>query len=68
MRRPLFLYDFVTDGKHHGVKPGGEDLLRLMIWQDNNCNFLGAYHETERQAKGELVLPDALQVNKRYPR
>jgi hypothetical protein len=64
---PPFLYDFVTDGKHHDVKLGGEDLLRLMIWQDNNCNFLGAYHQTARQVKGELVLPDAVQGNKRYP-
>jgi len=39
-----------------------------MIWQDNNCNFLGAYHETARQVKGELVLPDAVQGTKRYPR
>jgi hypothetical protein len=67
-KTPLFLYDFVTDGKHHDVKLSGEDLLRLTIWQDNNCNFLGAYHETERQAKGELVLPDAVQGTKRYPR
>jgi len=65
---PPFLYDFVTDGKHHDVKLSGEDLLRLMIWQDNNCNFLGAYHETARQVKGELVLPDAVQGDKRYPR
>ena len=65
---PLFLYDFVTDGKHHDVKLSGEDLLRLTIWQDNNCNFLGAYHETERQVKGELVLPDAVQGDKQYPR
>jgi len=64
---PLFLYDFVTNGKHHDVKLSGEDLLRLMIWQDNNCNFLGAYHETARQVKGELVLPDAVQGDKRYP-
>lgn len=64
---PTNLYDFVTNGKHHDVKLSGEDLLRLTIWQDNNCNFLGAYHETERQIKGELVLPDAVQGNKRYP-
>jgi hypothetical protein len=65
--KTLHLYDFVTDGKHHDVKLSGEDLLRLIIWQDNNCNFLGAYHEKNRQISGELVLPDAVQGNKQYP-
>jgi hypothetical protein len=56
------LYDFVTNGKHHGVKLAGEDLERLLIWQDNNCNFLGNYHKTEEQARGELPeMPAAIQ-------
>lgn len=42
---------------HHDVKLSPEDLHRLTLWMDCNANFYGAYHEVDRQARGELVLP-----------
>jgi hypothetical protein len=35
------LIRMVTDGKHHGVKIAGEDLLRLIAWVDCNCVYRG---------------------------
>ena len=34
-----------------------EDLRRIALWLDTNSNFYGAYHDTEKQARTELVLP-----------
>jgi hypothetical protein len=48
------LYQFLTDGKHHRVKLSGEDLERLLIWNDTGRNFLGSYHDTNKQVLGEL--------------
>ena len=42
---------------HYDVKLSPEDLRRLTLWMDCNANFYGVYHELERQARGELVLP-----------
>jgi len=42
---------------HHDMKLPAEDLLRITLWIDCNTNFYGAYHDTEKQAAGETVLP-----------
>lgn len=42
---------------HHGVKLPAEDFHRLTLWMDCNANFYGVYHDVEKQARGERVLP-----------
>lgn len=42
---------------HYGTKLSPEDLRRITLWLDCNTNFYGAYHNTEKQARGEVVLP-----------
>jgi hypothetical protein len=47
--------------KCKGIKEGKvptEDIRRITLWLDTNCNFFGAYHDEEAQARGELVLPE----------
>jgi hypothetical protein len=34
-----------------------EDIRRITLWLDCNSNFYGAYKETAKQARGEVVLP-----------
>ena len=47
----------VLEAGHHGAKLPPEDLRRLVLWLDANSNFYGAYHDLEKQARGELVMP-----------
>ena len=42
---------------HHKVQLTPEELRRITLWLDCNSNFYGAYRETKRQAKGEIVAP-----------
>ena len=42
---------------HHDLKLTPEELYRITLWIDCNTNFYGAYLETEKQARGELVMP-----------
>jgi len=42
---------------HHKLKLTDEELYRITLWIDCNTNFYGAYLETEKQARGELVMP-----------
>lgn len=42
---------------HHGMKLSPEDQRRITLWLDANSNFFGAYHELEKQARGEVVRP-----------
>lgn len=35
------LIAMVSEGKHHGVKVEGDDLLRLILWVDAMCPYLG---------------------------
>ena len=42
---------------HHDVVLPEEDLRRITLWLDANSVFYGAYHELERQARGETILP-----------
>ena len=47
--------------KCKGIQEGKvppEDLRRITLWLDTNCNFFGAYHDEEAQARGERVLPE----------
>ncbi|MFC1601413.1 hypothetical protein ACFL34_03600 [Candidatus Sumerlaeota bacterium] len=50
------LYRMLKQG-HHQVKLSDEDMYRITLWLDCNTNFFGAYHDTQRQAKGIAVLP-----------
>ncbi len=50
------LFRMLRDG-HHDVKLSDEEWRRLIVWMDCNAPFYGAYHDTEKQANGELVLP-----------
>jgi len=42
---------------HYDVKLPQADLRRITLWLDCDSPFFGAYDDTEKQAKGELVLP-----------
>jgi hypothetical protein len=48
----------MLDKGHHDVKLSAEELRRLIVWMDCNSNFFGAYHRTDEQARGVLVLPE----------
>ena len=47
----------MLDKGHNKLKLPDEDLHRITLWLDANTNFYGAYHETEKQARGEVVPP-----------
>ena len=47
----------ILDAGHHEVKLPPEDLRRIVLWLDANSNFYGAYHDLEKQARGERVMP-----------
>jgi len=51
------LYKKLVAGDHHGVKLSKEELHRIAAWVDCNSNFYGAYLQTEKQAKGQVVKP-----------
>ncbi|MHC4251450.1 MAG: HzsA-related protein, partial [Planctomycetota bacterium] len=34
-----------------------EEMHRITLWLDCNCNFFGAYLEVDKQMRGELVMP-----------
>jgi hypothetical protein len=42
---------------HHEVKLTDEEMRRITVWLDCNSNFYGAYHDAEKQARGEIVKP-----------
>ena len=50
------LYQILENG-HHGVQLTEEEWRRLIVWMDANAVFYSAYHDLERQGKGELVMP-----------
>ena len=45
----------MLDKGHHDLKLPAEDLRRITLWLDCNSNFYGTYHETKKQAEGQLV-------------
>ena len=42
---------------HNDLKLTPEELYRITLLLDCNTNFYGAYRDTEKQARGELVMP-----------
>jgi hypothetical protein len=50
------LYRMLSSG-HHEVRLTAEEQRRITLWLDCNSNFYGAYHDTENQARGEIVRP-----------
>jgi len=42
---------------HPDLELDADALYRLTLWLDLNSNFFGVYHDLERQAAGETVLP-----------
>jgi hypothetical protein len=50
------LYQLLQRG-HHEVALTDEEMRRITLWLDCNSNFYGAYHDPEKQARGELVKP-----------
>ena len=54
------LYQMITTGSHKDRLKNlpAEDLYRITLWLDANSEFYGAYHDTARQARGEVVTPD----------
>lgn len=42
---------------HYGVDIPAEMLYRITLWLDCNSVFYGAYDDTDKQARGERVLP-----------
>jgi len=51
------LFQMLEKG-HHKLKLPPEDLRRITLWLDSNSEFYGAYYDTQKQAAGEIVLPD----------
>jgi len=50
------LYQMLKEG-HNDLELSDEDMHRITVWLDCNSNFYGAYHDTEKQAEGERVMP-----------
>jgi hypothetical protein len=50
------LYPLLIKG-HGKTDLSPEELRRITLWLDCNSNFYGAYRDTDKQAKGELVMP-----------
>jgi len=50
------LYQMLAKG-HNKVELTEEELRRITLWLDCNSNFYGAYRDTKRQARGEIVPP-----------
>ena len=53
---PLYA-KILKDGHKGRVNLSPEEMHRIVLWLDCNSNFLGAYHDTEKQARGESVFP-----------
>jgi hypothetical protein len=47
----------MLEAGHHDVALDSADWRCLTLWLDLNSNFYGVYHDTDAQARGELVLP-----------
>jgi hypothetical protein len=47
----------LLEAGHYETELAPEELHRLTLWLDLNSNFYGVYHDTERQAQGEIVPP-----------
>ena len=47
----------ILEGEHYGVTLSDAERRRITLWLDCNSVFYGAYHDAEKQAKGETVMP-----------
>ena len=47
----------ILEKGHYDLKLPPEDMRRITVWIDCNSNFFGAYHDIERQLRGEMVMP-----------
>jgi hypothetical protein len=47
----------MLSGGHHQVQLTAAEMRRITLWLDCNSNFYGAYHDPEKQARGETVYP-----------
>ena len=47
----------MLDKGHNKLKLSEEDLHRIALWLDCNCEFYGSYENTAAQARGEIVQP-----------
>ena len=54
------LYQMLTTGTHkdRAKKMSAADLYRITLWLDCNSEFYGAYYDADKQARGEIVIPD----------
>ncbi len=43
--------------KEKELKLTEEEMHRITLWLDCNCNFFGAYLEVDKQMRGELIMP-----------
>ena len=43
---------------HHDVQLSADERHRIALWLDCGCNFFGAYHDLEAQARGERIEPE----------
>ena len=50
------LYKTLTS-EHFGLKLSPEEMYKLTLWMDNNCDFYGSYDNCPLQRKGEIVPP-----------
>lgn len=50
------LYPLITSG-HNGVQLTEDELHRISLWLDLTSQFLGVYHDVDRQTNGEIVEP-----------
>ncbi len=48
----------MLDKGHNKVKLSPQELYRITLWLDCNSEFYGAYYDTAKQARGEVVIPD----------
>ncbi len=47
----------ILEKGHYDVNLNAEELRRITTWLDCNTNYYGAYRETEKQSRGEVVMP-----------
>lgn len=50
------LYNILAGG-HHDVKLTDEEMHRITLWLDCNSTVFGAYYDSAKQARGEVVKP-----------
>ena len=57
----------LLENEHYGVELSEEELRRITLWIDCNTNYYGAYRDTEKQTRGEIVMPKVHSVKPMQP-